>query len=76
MAGNGGTRQRAGRGDGGEAADSVGGLFRPSMAFEALGLLPGVTPLPNPSPIKGEGLEMHDSGKNINHSCRSTNSNA
>ena len=47
-----------------------GGHSRPSMAFAALGLLPvergdgaagacyaGAHPLPNPSPIKGEGLK-------------------
>jgi hypothetical protein len=46
-----------GRGDGGEAADCVGGLSRPSMAFEALGLLPGVTLSPTPPPSRGRGLK-------------------
>ena len=50
-----------GRGDGGEAADCVATASLIHRACEAFWLLPadsvGVHPLPNPSPIKGEGLE-------------------
>jgi len=52
---------RGGRGEGAVGACFAGGPSRPSMASEALGLLPIATPLPNPSPTRGEGLKSESS---------------
>jgi hypothetical protein len=50
-----GARSAPGEGFGVEDVDFVSGLSRPSMASEALGLLPGVTLSPTPLPSRERG---------------------